>query len=317
MCSARCLSSPDVPARQVRKIASLGSLARFEAKEPIVNAGDPGDAFYVILSGRAKVRRGQADVLWRNSAQVLLRRDGAHRRRAAIRDNRRRDGDHLPDADPQAIHQGPAWRAQRGSRAPGNARRPRSRAGGVPGRLPGRKPRTRSRVSRISHGGTVLIVLAITEATKPERSPAAVASATERSSPSCTACSARAREMWCSAAKASSDFSSRRREHQLLPRRPELAGSAVERRERDLLQHRLQAAGAPPLALHARVGDRRGLVRPAAECGIRHDDRRHRRDCDQQRRGASQSCSPRESATGTRAASARTAASKKGSRRHP
>jgi CRP/FNR family cyclic AMP-dependent transcriptional regulator len=47
-----------VPARHVRKIASLGSLARFEAKEPIVNAGDPGDAFYVILSGRAKVRRG-------------------------------------------------------------------------------------------------------------------------------------------------------------------------------------------------------------------------------------------------------------------
>ena len=48
-----------VPARQVRKIASLGSLARFEAKEPIVTAGDPGDAFYVILSGRAKVRRGR------------------------------------------------------------------------------------------------------------------------------------------------------------------------------------------------------------------------------------------------------------------
>jgi hypothetical protein len=40
-----------VPARHVRRIASLGTLARFEAKEPIVNAGDPGDAFYVILSG--------------------------------------------------------------------------------------------------------------------------------------------------------------------------------------------------------------------------------------------------------------------------
>ena len=46
-----------VPARHVRRIASLGSLARFEAKEPIVNAGEPGDAFYVILNGRAKVRR--------------------------------------------------------------------------------------------------------------------------------------------------------------------------------------------------------------------------------------------------------------------
>ena len=47
-----------VPARQVRKIASLGTVARFDAKEPIVSAGDPGEGFYVILSGRAKVRRG-------------------------------------------------------------------------------------------------------------------------------------------------------------------------------------------------------------------------------------------------------------------
>jgi CRP/FNR family transcriptional regulator, cyclic AMP receptor protein len=48
-----------VPARQVRKIASLGSVARFDANESIVTAGDPGDAFYVILDGRAKVRRGR------------------------------------------------------------------------------------------------------------------------------------------------------------------------------------------------------------------------------------------------------------------
>jgi CRP/FNR family transcriptional regulator, cyclic AMP receptor protein len=48
-----------LPARQVRKIASLGSVARFDAKTPIVNAGDPGEAFYVILSGRAKVQRGR------------------------------------------------------------------------------------------------------------------------------------------------------------------------------------------------------------------------------------------------------------------
>jgi CRP/FNR family transcriptional regulator, cyclic AMP receptor protein len=48
-----------VPARQVRKIASLGSVARFDANESIVSAGDPGDAFYVILDGRAKVRRGR------------------------------------------------------------------------------------------------------------------------------------------------------------------------------------------------------------------------------------------------------------------
>jgi CRP/FNR family transcriptional regulator, cyclic AMP receptor protein len=48
-----------VPMRHVRKIAGLGSVARFDAKAPIVNAGDPGEAFYVILSGRAKVRRGR------------------------------------------------------------------------------------------------------------------------------------------------------------------------------------------------------------------------------------------------------------------
>ena len=48
-----------LPARHVRRVAGLGSVARFEAKEAIVTAGDPGDAFYVILSGRAKVRRGR------------------------------------------------------------------------------------------------------------------------------------------------------------------------------------------------------------------------------------------------------------------
>jgi CRP/FNR family transcriptional regulator, cyclic AMP receptor protein len=48
-----------VAPRHVRKIASLGSVARFDAEAPIVTSGDPGDAFYVILSGRAKVQRGR------------------------------------------------------------------------------------------------------------------------------------------------------------------------------------------------------------------------------------------------------------------
>ena len=47
----------EVSARQVRKIARLGSLARFDTNDPIVSAGNRGDAFYVILSGRAKVLR--------------------------------------------------------------------------------------------------------------------------------------------------------------------------------------------------------------------------------------------------------------------
>jgi CRP-like cAMP-binding protein len=48
-----------VPARRVRKIAALGSAASFDAKTRIVGAGDPGDAFYVLLLGRAEVRRGR------------------------------------------------------------------------------------------------------------------------------------------------------------------------------------------------------------------------------------------------------------------
>jgi CRP-like cAMP-binding protein len=43
--------------RQVRRIARLGNAARFDAQTPIVEAGDPGEAFYVILTGRAEVRR--------------------------------------------------------------------------------------------------------------------------------------------------------------------------------------------------------------------------------------------------------------------
>ena len=39
--------------------AILFIAARFDAKAPIVSAGDPGEAFYVILSGRATIRRGR------------------------------------------------------------------------------------------------------------------------------------------------------------------------------------------------------------------------------------------------------------------
>jgi CRP-like cAMP-binding protein len=48
-----------VPARHVRRIAALGSAANFNAKTRIVSAGDPGDAFYVLLVGRAEVQRGR------------------------------------------------------------------------------------------------------------------------------------------------------------------------------------------------------------------------------------------------------------------
>ena len=48
-----------VSARHVRKIAGLGSAVTFNAKTRIVSAGDPGDAFYVLLMGRAEVQRGR------------------------------------------------------------------------------------------------------------------------------------------------------------------------------------------------------------------------------------------------------------------
>lgn len=49
----------DVPARHVRKIAALGSAQSFSPKARIVSAGDPGDAFYVVLAGSAEVQAGR------------------------------------------------------------------------------------------------------------------------------------------------------------------------------------------------------------------------------------------------------------------
>jgi voltage-gated potassium channel len=46
-----------VSTRNLRKIARQAIVSRFDPKAPIVNAGEPGEAFYVILSGRATVRR--------------------------------------------------------------------------------------------------------------------------------------------------------------------------------------------------------------------------------------------------------------------
>ena len=44
-----------VPKRHVRKIASLTKEVRFAKGSTIVRAGDPGDAFFVILDGSAAV----------------------------------------------------------------------------------------------------------------------------------------------------------------------------------------------------------------------------------------------------------------------
>jgi CRP-like cAMP-binding protein len=47
-----------LPKRQLRRIAGLGRTRRFEAGALLIRAGDPGDAFYVVLDGQARVRPG-------------------------------------------------------------------------------------------------------------------------------------------------------------------------------------------------------------------------------------------------------------------
>ena len=41
--------------RHLRKVAGLAEIAEFEQGDMVVQAGEPGDAFYLVLSGRAKV----------------------------------------------------------------------------------------------------------------------------------------------------------------------------------------------------------------------------------------------------------------------
>ena len=53
-----------VSQRHLRKIAAFGVIVRFQPGTAIVRAGQQGDAFYVVLDGRASVVRGRglADV---------------------------------------------------------------------------------------------------------------------------------------------------------------------------------------------------------------------------------------------------------------
>ena len=43
--------------RNLRKVAAKGTMKRYAPLTPIVRAGDPGDAFYIILDGTASVRK--------------------------------------------------------------------------------------------------------------------------------------------------------------------------------------------------------------------------------------------------------------------
>src|SRR5262249_57602854 len=48
--------------RHLRRIAALARVRRFESGTVIVRAGRPGDAFYVILDGKARVASGRRRV---------------------------------------------------------------------------------------------------------------------------------------------------------------------------------------------------------------------------------------------------------------
>jgi CRP/FNR family transcriptional regulator, cyclic AMP receptor protein len=48
-----------VSGRHVRKIASLGTVVRYESGAWVVRRGQDGDAFYVVLDGRATVTRSR------------------------------------------------------------------------------------------------------------------------------------------------------------------------------------------------------------------------------------------------------------------
>ena len=113
-----------VSARHVRKIAALGSAVSFNAKTRIVSAGDPGDAFYVLLAGPSRVAARSRTPQDRDRPGRLLRRDGAVRRRAAVRDRCREERDDMPAARPQAVRESAQGRARRRLRAASHARCP-------------------------------------------------------------------------------------------------------------------------------------------------------------------------------------------------
>ena len=116
-----------VPGRHLRRIAALGSAVSFDAKTRIVSAGDPGDAFYVLLVGRAEVQRGRG----RPNVEIgpgayfgeLALLDGAPRSATVVATS----GDDMSDARPQAVREDAQGRARCRVRASSHARCPAAR----------------------------------------------------------------------------------------------------------------------------------------------------------------------------------------------
>ncbi len=49
--------------RHLRKVAGAARIVRFHAETPIMRAGEPGNAFYVLLDGQVKVSRPRLPAL--------------------------------------------------------------------------------------------------------------------------------------------------------------------------------------------------------------------------------------------------------------
>ena len=109
------LAQTDIPLfrglskRHLRRVARLAELRQYVGSKPIVHAGSRGDSFYIVLDGSAEVRRAEAATRVPPAGR-LLRRTGAARRRAPVRDSlgggRAHGGAHRAGRLPQALARG-------------------------------------------------------------------------------------------------------------------------------------------------------------------------------------------------------------------
>ena len=97
--------------REIRKIAALCDVADFMAGASIVKQGEPGDAFYVVLKGQAKVSTN-GRFIGRITLGDHFGENRGPRRRGTDRDRDLRDADDPRDLAPEGSPEGPALRSE-------------------------------------------------------------------------------------------------------------------------------------------------------------------------------------------------------------